>query len=83
MQRQNECVKVCVRDYGAGIPEQSFEQIFEKFFRLDGSDTRDKEGTGLGLSISKSIIELHGGEIGVESEVGVGSTFFFSLPTVD
>jgi PAS domain S-box-containing protein len=71
---------VSVSDHGPGIPEDFREKIFERFSQADASNTRKKGGTGLGLSITKSIIESHGGAIGFDSEVGVGSTFFFTLP---
>jgi signal transduction histidine kinase len=71
---------VSVSDTGPGIPETQHERIFEEFQQVDGSSTRTKGGTGLGLAIAKKIIELHGGRIWVESVVGKGSTFTFSLP---
>jgi signal transduction histidine kinase len=71
---------VSVSDTGPGIPETQHERIFEEFQQVDGSSTRAKGGTGLGLAIAKKIIELHGGRIWVESVVGKGSTFTFSLP---
>ena len=71
---------VSVSDTGPGIPESQHERIFEEFQQVDGSSTRAKGGTGLGLAIAKKIIELHGGRIRVESVVGKGSTFTFSLP---
>lgn len=70
---------VSIKDYGIGIPEHAFEQLFQKFYRVDNSDTRQIGGTGLGLSICKEIIESHGGSIEVESTVGEGSTFTFTL----
>ena len=72
--------RVSVSDTGPGIPEIQHERIFEEFQQVDGSSTRTKGGTGLGLAIAKKIIELHGGRIWVESVVGKGSTFTFSLP---
>lgn len=66
-----------VRDNGPGIPEDKQEAIFERFRQVD---THDRRGHGLGLHISRSIVEAHGGEIGVESTPGQGSTFFFTLP---
>ena len=69
----------CVEDTGIGIPAEQCESIFEKFSQADGSATRTHEGTGLGLTISASLIELMGGEIGVESELGKGSTFRFDI----
>lgn len=69
-----------VEDTGIGIPEDKRKAIFQEFEQGDGATTREYAGTGLGLSISKRLVELHGGEMWVESEVGRRSTFFFSLP---
>jgi signal transduction histidine kinase len=69
-----------VADTGPGIPEDQQQRIFEEFQQVDSSSTRKKGGTGLGLAIAKRIVELHGGRIWVESTVGKGSTFSFSLP---
>ena len=71
---------VSVSDTGPGIPKSQHERIFEEFQQVDGSSTRAKGGTGLGLAIAKKIIDLHGGRIWVESIVGEGSTFTFSVP---
>jgi PAS domain S-box-containing protein len=73
-------VKVEVRDTGIGIPEEEQERIFEKFYRTDQADVRGERGTGLGLAIVKGIVDAHGGDIGVESRVGAGSTFTIRLP---
>lgn len=69
-----------VSDTGLGIAEEDIPKLFQRFRQLDMSATRAAEGTGLGLVITKSIVEAHGGEIGVESEIGKGTTFWFSLP---
>ncbi len=71
-----------VRDHGRGIPADKLESIFERFEQVDSSDARQKGGTGLGLAISRSIIERHGGRIWAESELGVGTTVQFTLPSV-
>jgi signal transduction histidine kinase len=71
---------ISVVDTGPGLPEADQKKIFEEFHQADGSSTRQKGGTGLGLSISKKIVEMHGGRIWVESVVGEGSTFSFTLP---
>jgi PAS domain S-box-containing protein len=73
-------VRVTVTDTGIGIPAPALPYVFDKFYRVTSKATREIEGTGLGLAITKSIIEAHGGHIGVESHEGQGSTFTFSLP---
>jgi PAS domain S-box-containing protein len=73
-------VIVSVRDEGLGIAEENLPRMFEQFYRVDSAMTREIGGTGLGLSICKSIVELLGGRIWVETELGKGSTFSFSLP---
>ena len=71
-----------VRDDGPGIPPESRERVFERFYRVDRARSRDTGGTGLGLSIVKHIVQAHGGEVWLQSELGVGTTFFFTLPRV-
>ena len=70
-----------VADTGAGIPEGERENIFESFRQVDGSLTREAEGSGLGLTIARKFVEMHGGRIWVESELGAGSTFYFTIPS--
>lgn len=72
-----------ISDDGIGIPKEGIPYLFTKFFRVAGSLEQMKQGTGLGLYISKSIIDLHHGKIWVESELGKGTTFYFSLPIAE
>jgi len=73
-------VEVGIEDQGPGIPEEEIPYIFERFYRVEKSRAKKHGGLGLGLAIAKQIVELHGGEIGVESEIGRGSRFYFRLP---
>src|SRR5262249_49483856 len=75
-----ETLRCWVKDNGIGIPKEKQQIIFESFRQVDGSHTRAHQGTGLGLTITKQLVELHGGRIWVESDVGAGSTFSFVLP---
>ncbi|MDA8096499.1 MAG: ATP-binding protein [Clostridia bacterium] len=75
-----ERITVFVRDDGPGIPEKDLPYIWERFYRVDKSRSRNAGGTGLGLAIVKEIIEAHGGTVQVESALGRGSTFSFTLP---
>ncbi|MFH1791259.1 MAG: ATP-binding protein, partial [Candidatus Omnitrophota bacterium] len=77
---KEEFVRVSVTDTGSGIDKKDFEKLFTRFGQLDGSLTRRPGGTGLGLAICKELVNMHGGNIWVESELGVGSTFSFILP---
>lgn len=72
--------RISVKDNGTGLPKDSLDKIFRKFYQVDTSTTREKGGSGLGLSICKGIVETHGGKISVESELGKGATFYFTLP---
>jgi PAS domain S-box-containing protein len=73
-------ILIRVRDRGRGIPADKLDSIFERFQQVDASDSRNHEGTGLGLAICRSIIKQHSGQIWVESQLGKGSTFSFTLP---
>jgi two-component system, OmpR family, phosphate regulon sensor histidine kinase PhoR len=76
----NGHVVVTVADTGIGIPQAEQERIFERFYRVDAARSREAGGTGLGLSIARHIMEAHGGRLWVESAVGEGSRFHFSIP---
>jgi signal transduction histidine kinase/ActR/RegA family two-component response regulator len=73
-------VRVAIRDTGVGIAAEDQSRIFEEFQQVSGGATSTHEGTGLGLALARKFVELHGGRLWVESEVGAGSTFTFSLP---
>jgi len=81
-QRGDEVV-FTVSDTGIGIPLADQPRIFERFYRVDAARSREAGGTGLGLAIAKHLIEVHGGRLWVESELGVGSKFHFSVPVFD
>jgi ligand-binding sensor domain-containing protein/signal transduction histidine kinase/DNA-binding response OmpR family regulator len=73
-------VEVVVQDSGIGIPADQVNRIFDRFYQIDGSHTREQEGTGIGLALTKELIALHKGEISVSSELGKGTCFTFRLP---
>jgi len=79
-ERQQGNVEFYVRDFGPGIPSEHLPRLFERFYRVDKARSREAGGTGLGLAIVKHIVLNHGGEAGVTSELGHGSTFWFRLP---
>ena len=79
-ERKENQILFRVQDEGRGIPPDKLGMLFERFQQVDSSDARERGGSGLGLSISRSIIEQHNGRIWVESTVGKGSTFFFTIP---
>ena len=73
-------IEVSVCDNGPGIPPDSIDRVFERFYRVDKARSREQGGTGLGLSIVKHIVQSHGGEVWAESQLEQGTTFFFTLP---
>jgi PAS domain S-box-containing protein len=82
-QQQNDQVLLTVKDTGRGIPDDKLNSIFERFQQVDSSDSRNHDGTGLGLAICKSIVQQHTGNIWVESTLGKGSNFYFTLPILE
>ena len=74
---------VTIADTGIGIPADSIDRIFERFYRVDKTRARESGGTGLGLAIVKSILDAHHAVYGVDSTVGVGTTFWFDLPAAE
>jgi two-component system, OmpR family, phosphate regulon sensor histidine kinase PhoR len=73
-------IEICVQDDGPGIPADSLERVFERFYRVDKARSREQGGTGLGLSIVKHIVLCHGGKVWAKSEPGKGAAFYFTLP---
>jgi signal transduction histidine kinase/CheY-like chemotaxis protein len=73
-------LRLSVSDQGVGIPTTNLNRIFDEFYQVDEGRDSQLGGTGIGLALVKRLVELHGGEVGVESEVGVGATFWFTLP---
>ena len=80
VERKRDLLQYRVSDTGIGIPKDQIENVFAEFRQVDATITREFGGTGLGLSITKKFVEMHGGRIWVESEIGKGSTFFFEIP---
>ena len=80
---QGDKVRISISDSGQGIPEDQLKDIWERYYKVDKTHHRGQTGTGLGLSIVKNILHLHGGGYGVQSTLGVGSTFWFELPLAD
>ncbi len=78
--KDNDQLRVSISDTGIGIPKEKLTKIFDRFYQVDGSHTREQEGTGIGLSLTKELVELHKGRIEVESEEGKGTTFTVNLP---
>ncbi len=83
IKRIEKMVKVSVSDNGPGIADDIQGRIFDKFVRGDNIDARNLSGAGLGLNITRSIIEMHNGTISFDTETGVGTTFYFTLPTIE
>ncbi len=79
-ERNGTSIVFTVADTGIGIPQSEHNRIFERFYRVDAARSREAGGTGLGLAIAKHIVEAHGGQIWVESKIGTGSKFHFSIP---
>jgi signal transduction histidine kinase len=79
-QPEQKSVTVSVRDTGPGIPEDEADKIFDKFYQVARVNKEKTKGAGLGLAISKALIEMHGGNLWIESEVGKGSVFSFTVP---
>jgi signal transduction histidine kinase len=79
---KNGNLRVLVRDTGPGIPPEHLSHVFERFYRAEAPKTRPgtARGSGLGLAIAKSIVEKHGGQIGVSSQIGDGTTFWADIP---
>ena len=75
-------IEIFVKDDGPGIPAESLDRVFERFYRVDKARSREQGGTGLGLSIVKHIVQNHRGEVWAKSEPGKGATFFFTLPAL-
>jgi two-component system phosphate regulon sensor histidine kinase PhoR len=78
---ENGLVRIAIADEGPGIPTAHRERVFERFYRIDAARSREAGGTGLGLSIVKHTVAAHGGEVGIDSEVGAGTRVWFTLPS--
>jgi signal transduction histidine kinase len=80
VKEEKDWLRAEVADVGIGIPDEKLSRIFDRFYQADGSSRRRFGGAGLGLAIVKRIIEANGGEVGVMSEIGKGSVFYFVIP---
>ena len=76
----NKGIRISVKDNGTGISKEFLPNIFDRFYQVDGSSTREHEGTGIGLSLVKELVEIHGGQIDVKSEIGFGTEFIIFIP---
>ncbi|MGV8912642.1 MAG: sensor histidine kinase [Rhodoglobus sp.] len=83
VRRKNGAIEISVTDQGVGIPEDELDRVFERFYRSDPARSRHTGGSGLGLSIAKHVVQNHGGDIRVWSQLGQGSTFTIRLPEID
>jgi len=81
--QREENVEFYVRDFGSGISSVHLPRLFERFYRVDKARSREAGGTGLGLAIVKHIVLNHGGQVGVTSDLGHGSAFWFRLPVLE
>jgi len=79
-EKDSKDIEFSVEDNGIGIPREDLSRIFERFYRVDKGRSKELGGTGLGLSIVKHLVQTHGGQVWVESQLGKGSTFYFNLP---
>jgi len=81
--QQGDWIEIRVADTGEGIPPDDLPNIFERFYRMDKSRARATGGSGLGLTIAKHLVEIHGGRIEVQSKLGEGSGFSFTVPVAE
>jgi len=79
-QRNNRKLLIGVTDQGIGIPADELRRVFDPMYRIEPAPSPGVDGLGLGLAICKGLVEAHGGHIWVESQIGAGSTFYFSIP---
>ena len=80
VRERGDAVEIAVRDTGTGIPNEAKPRIFERFYRVEGTQGRTHEGSGIGLALVHELVKLHGGRVRVESELGLGSAFIITLP---
>jgi signal transduction histidine kinase len=82
LQEQDNEYMISVIDQGIGVSPEYFDHIFERFYRVRSTTSRQYSGIGMGLFVARAIVEAHGGRIGFSSNQGIGSTFYFTLPRV-